>query len=129
MSINRIHNILELIISITFLAGVVTAALNLSFAGFTPMIRFLNSIQAVIITICTEISVLRERYVGKKYKEVVYCSDKLTRLFKVNDIIAVRHNVADGILRLQNMAVTLEPSPWKYLQQCRFDRTRHNSVW
>ena len=66
MSINRIHNILELIIGITFLAGVVTAALNFSFAGFTPLIWFLISIQTVLITICMEISVLREHYVGKK---------------------------------------------------------------
>lgn len=66
MSIDRIHNILELIIGITFLVGVVTAALNVSLAGFTPMIWFIISIQTVLITICTEISTLREHYVGKK---------------------------------------------------------------
>ena len=46
----------ECIIGITFFTGVVTAALKVSLAGFTPMIWFLISIQTVLITICTEVS-------------------------------------------------------------------------
>jgi hypothetical protein len=65
MKINKIHNALECLIGVTFLTGVVTAALNITLAGFTPMIWFLISIQIVLITICTEITTLREHYLGK----------------------------------------------------------------
>lgn len=66
MNIDKVHNILEIIIGITFLVGVVTAVLNVSLAGFTPMIWFLISIQTVLVTICTEITTLREHYINKK---------------------------------------------------------------
>jgi hypothetical protein len=66
MSVDKIHNILELIIGIAFMAGMVTATLNMTIAGFTPMIFFLISLQAVLVTICVEITTLREHYVGKK---------------------------------------------------------------
>lgn len=66
MSVDKIHNILEGIIGITFIAGMVTAALNMTIAGFTPIIFFLISLQAVLITICVEVTTIREHYIGKK---------------------------------------------------------------
>jgi len=66
MSVDKIHNILEGIIGITFMAGIVTATLNMTIAGFTPMIFFLISLQAVLITICVEVTTIREHYIGKK---------------------------------------------------------------
>ena len=66
MSVDKSHNILEGIIGITFMAGIVTATLNMTIAGFTPMIFFLISLQAVLITICVEVTTIREHYIGKK---------------------------------------------------------------
>ena len=66
MSVDKIHNILELIIGIAFMAGMVTASLNMTIAGFTPMIFFLISLQTVLVTICVEITTIREHYIGKK---------------------------------------------------------------
>lgn len=66
MSVDKIHNILEGIIGITFMAGIVTATLNMTIVGFTPMIFFLISLQAVLITICVEVTTIREHYIGKK---------------------------------------------------------------
>jgi len=66
MSVDKIHNILECIIGITFMAGMVTATLNMTIAGFTPIIFFLISLQAVLITICVEVTTIREHYIGKK---------------------------------------------------------------
>ncbi len=66
MSVDKIHNILEGIIGITFMAGLVTATLNMTIAGFTPIIFFLISLQAVLITICVEVTTIREHYIGKK---------------------------------------------------------------
>lgn len=66
MNINKIHNMLEWMIGITFITGLITAALNLTIAGFTPLIWFLISIQTVLVTICVEITALREHYIDKK---------------------------------------------------------------
>jgi len=52
-------------IGITFLTGIITAALNIILAGFTPTIWFLISIQTVLVTICVEITTLRGHYIGK----------------------------------------------------------------
>lgn len=65
MNVDKIHNGLELIIGVTFLLGIVTAALNVALAGFTPLIWFLISIQAVLVTICVEVTTIRENRIGK----------------------------------------------------------------
>lgn len=65
MNIDKIHNSLELIIGITFVLGIVTASLDLRLAGFTPLIWFLISIQMVLVTVCVEITTIREHLVGK----------------------------------------------------------------
>ena len=65
MNVDKIHNGLELIIGVTFLLGIVTAILNVKLAGFTPLIWFLISIETVLVTICVEITTIRENRVGK----------------------------------------------------------------
>ena len=65
MNVGKIHNRLELIIGVTFVLGIVTASLNLRLAGFTPLIWFLISIQSVLVTICVEITTIREDRFGK----------------------------------------------------------------
>lgn len=67
MNTNKTHNMLEWVIGVTFLTGVVTAILNLSIAGFTPMIWFLISIQKVLVTICFEVTTLREHFIDQKH--------------------------------------------------------------
>ena len=66
MNVDKVHNGLELIIGITFLLGLVTASLKLTLAGFTPIIWFLISIQTVLITICVEITTVRENLTSKR---------------------------------------------------------------
>ena len=65
MNVDKIHNGLECIIGVTFLLGIITASLNVKLAGFTPLIWFLISIQTVLVTICVEITTIRQSRVGK----------------------------------------------------------------
>lgn len=65
MNVDKVHNGLEGVIGTTFLFGIVTASLKLTLAGFTPMIWFLISIQTVLVTICLEITTVRQRLRGK----------------------------------------------------------------
>jgi hypothetical protein len=65
MNVDKIHNGLEVIIGFTFLLGIVTASLKLTLAGLTPVIWFLISIQAVLVTICVEITTIRQDRAGK----------------------------------------------------------------
>ena len=65
MNVDKIHNGLEFIIGVTFLLGIITASLNVKLAGFTPLIWFLISIQTVLVTICMEITTIRQSRVGK----------------------------------------------------------------
>jgi hypothetical protein len=51
---------MEWLVSIMFIVGVVTAALNATFAGFTPIIWFLISGLALILIICAEVTQIRE---------------------------------------------------------------------
>lgn len=66
MSFKTLRNILETVVMIMFFAGVLTAALNLSFVGFTPIIWFLISLWALIMIICTEVTQIRENLEKKK---------------------------------------------------------------
>ena len=60
MSYKTLRNIMEWLVSIMFIVGVVTAALNATFAGFTPIIWFLIAGLALILIICTEVTQIRE---------------------------------------------------------------------
>lgn len=63
MKVNKTHDMLEWMIGITFLTGLVTAVTKKTIAGFTPLIWFLISIQTVLVTICFEVTTLREHFI------------------------------------------------------------------
>ena len=65
MSYKTLRNILEWWVGIFFIVGVITAALNLTLAGFTPIIWFLIVGLALLMIICTEVTQLREFFVKK----------------------------------------------------------------
>ena len=65
MNVDKIHNGLEVIIGVTFLLGIVTASSKLTLAGFTPIIWCLISIQTVLVTICVEITTIRQNRTDK----------------------------------------------------------------
>ncbi len=64
----NLRTIMEWLFSILFIIGVVTAALNLNLAGFTPTVWFLMSVQPLLLIVCTEVTQLREGLVVKKKK-------------------------------------------------------------
>lgn len=53
------RNIFETLVVIFLLAGIITAVLNVSFGGFTPVFWFLLSFWLVLIIICMEVTMIR----------------------------------------------------------------------
>ena len=53
------RNILEPIVMALMAVGIVTAALGLSFGGFTPIFWFVLAFGWVLIIICMEVSMIR----------------------------------------------------------------------
>ena len=66
MSFKTLRNILEAVVMIAFFVGILTTALNLTFAGFTPTIWFLISLWALFLIICREVTQIREHLEKKK---------------------------------------------------------------
>ena len=60
------RNILEWLVVAFFIVGIVTAALNVTFGGFTPILWFVLAIVAILIIICSEVTVIREFLESKK---------------------------------------------------------------
>jgi len=60
MSYKMVRNIAEWLVGVMLIVGVVTAALNLTFAGFTPIFWFTIAILVIVLIICTEVSRIRE---------------------------------------------------------------------
>jgi hypothetical protein len=60
MSFKTLRSILEWLVMIFLIVGVVTAVLNITLAGFTPIIWVLISLWALIMIICTEVTQIRE---------------------------------------------------------------------
>ena len=65
MSFKTLRTILEWLVMILLFVGVVTAVLNITLAGFTPIIWVLISLWALVMIICTEVTQIRE-VLGKK---------------------------------------------------------------
>jgi len=59
MDLRKWHDVIEWIMLAFFLIAVVTAALNFTIAGFTPLIWFLISIWWLLIIICMETTTIR----------------------------------------------------------------------
>lgn len=60
MSFRTLRTILEWLVMIFLIVGVVTAVLNITLAGFTPIIWLLISLWALVMIICTEVTQIRE---------------------------------------------------------------------
>lgn len=60
MSFKTLRTILEWLVMIFLIVGVVTAVLNITLAGFTPIIWLLISLWALVMIICTEVTQIRE---------------------------------------------------------------------
>jgi hypothetical protein len=66
MNQKLIRNILEWLVVVWLIVGIVTAALNLTFGGFTPIMWFVLALWAVLVIICSEVTMLREFLEKKK---------------------------------------------------------------
>ncbi|MFC1984520.1 hypothetical protein ACFLU0_00695 [Chloroflexota bacterium] len=55
----RYHGILEWPAMALLIVGIVTAALDITLAGFTPLIWFVLSFGLILIIICMEVSMIR----------------------------------------------------------------------
>ena len=66
MSYKIVRDVCEWLAMIMLLVGVVTAALDATFGGFTPIMWFVIALLAVLIIICTEVSRIREFLVKDK---------------------------------------------------------------
>ena len=65
-NMTRYHNILEIPVLIFLFAGIITAALNVTIGGFTPIVWFLLSFWCVLVIICMEITMSRAALERKK---------------------------------------------------------------
>jgi len=66
MNYKILRNLLEWLVATMLIVGVVTAALNVTFGGFTPIRWFLIAFLAILIIICTEVTQIREFLESKK---------------------------------------------------------------
>jgi hypothetical protein len=55
----RYQSILEWVVLIFLTVGIVTAALNVSLGGFTPLLWFVLSFGLILAIICMEVSMIR----------------------------------------------------------------------
>ena len=62
----RYHNLIEWPVIIFLFIGIITAALNLTISGFTPIIWFLLCFWCVLVIICMEITMIRVALERKK---------------------------------------------------------------
>ncbi len=60
MSLGTIREFAEWVSLIMLIVGIVTAALNATFGGFTPIMWFLIALWAMLVVICTEVTRMRE---------------------------------------------------------------------
>ena len=64
--VTRYHNLLEIPVLIFLFAGIVTAALNVTISGFTPIVWLLLSFWCVLVIVCMEITMIRAALERKK---------------------------------------------------------------
>ena len=55
----RYHEIFEWVFLALLVVGIVTAALDVTLAGFTPIIWFALSFGVILVIICMEVSMIR----------------------------------------------------------------------
>ena len=64
----RYHNILEWPALALLVIGIVTAALDVTLVGFTPMIWIVLSFGLILVIICMEVSMIRAFLESRKQK-------------------------------------------------------------
>ena len=64
----RYHNILEWPALALLVVGIVTAALDVTIGGFTPIIWLILSFGLILIIICMEVSMIRALLESRKQK-------------------------------------------------------------
>ena len=57
--VTRYHNLLEIPVLVFLFIGIITAVLNVTISGFTPIIWFLLCFWCVLVIICMEITMIR----------------------------------------------------------------------
>ncbi len=60
MSLGTIREFAEWLSLIMLVVGIVTAAINATFSGFTPITWFFIALWAMLVVICTEVTRMRE---------------------------------------------------------------------
>ncbi len=66
MNYKLLRNLLEWLVVAMLIVGIVTAALDVTFGGFTPIMWFLIAFVAILVIICTEVTQIREFLESKK---------------------------------------------------------------
>jgi membrane protein YdbS with pleckstrin-like domain len=64
----RYHEILEWLFLALLLVGIVTAALDVTIGGFTPLIWFVLSFGVILVIACMEVSMIRAFLESRKQK-------------------------------------------------------------
>ena len=64
--VKLIRDILEWLVVIFLIVGIITAVLNVTISGFTPVLWFLLALWAVLIIICMEVTMMRALLERKK---------------------------------------------------------------
>ena len=65
-NITRYHNMLEIPLIIFFFIGIITAVLDVTLGGVTPIIWFVLSFWCIFVIICMEITMIRAALERKK---------------------------------------------------------------
>ncbi len=76
MNQKLMRNILEWLVVAWLIVGIVTATLDLTFGGFSPIMWFVLALWAVLVTICSEVTMLREFLEKKKQSSGVKSEQK-----------------------------------------------------
>ena len=60
------HQLIRILVVAFLIVGIVTAALDLTFGGFSPVYWFLLSFICLLMAICTEVLRIADHLTGKK---------------------------------------------------------------
>ncbi len=64
----RYHGILEWLFMTLLVVGIITAVLDVTLSGFTPIIWFVLSFGVILVIICMEVSMIRAFLESRKQK-------------------------------------------------------------
>ena len=65
-NITRYHNMLEIPLILFFFIGIITAVLDVTLSGVTPIIWFVLSLWCTLVIICMEVTMIRAVLERKK---------------------------------------------------------------